>query len=284
VAGHADLLVEVRGPDGALARDAHVRLGGDDHPAPEGWALLPGLGIGPVKLAIEAPGFTGATEDLVLVEGAQERRLRLAWEPRPVDVSVVDASGAPVDAEVRLAGPGDVRPGATGADGKVSARVLPGDWNVLVSAPALGARSVAALVSPGTSPVEVNVTLEAVHVEVTTGAVNLDQQIHFGFDDAAIAADSFPVLEEVAAALVLHPEITRVEIEGHTDDRGVPAYNLDLSQRRADAVRAWLVEHGVAPERLVAKGYGATRPVAPNDTDAGRARNRRVQITVVARE
>jgi len=91
-------------------------------------------------------------------------------------------------------------------------------------------------------------------------------------------------LEQLAAALQLHPEITRVEIQGHTDDKGDPVYNLDLSQRRADAVRGALVAAGVAPERLVARGYGATSPIEPNTTEAGRRANRRVHLLTLAKE
>ncbi|MEF8833276.1 MAG: OmpA family protein [Halofilum sp. (in: g-proteobacteria)] len=73
----------------------------------------------------------------------------------------------------------------------------------------------------------------------------------------------------------------RVEIAGHTDGQGSAAYNRDLSLRRARSVRDYFVEHGIAAERLEVAGYGESRPVADNDTAAGRERNRRVQVGVV---
>jgi OOP family OmpA-OmpF porin len=72
-----------------------------------------------------------------------------------------------------------------------------------------------------------------------------------------------------------------VEVDGHTDSRGSDAHNLDLSQRRAAAVRQYLVGHGIAPERLEAQGFGESKPVADNDTAHGMALNRRVELNVL---
>jgi outer membrane protein OmpA-like peptidoglycan-associated protein len=199
-------------------------------------------------------------------------------------VTVQNAAGAPVDAEVRLIGDDELRLGSTGADGEAHAAAYPGDWQVVVSAAAFGARSVAAPISPGDGQVSFRVTLAAPLVSVTNGEFHLDGSFHFAFDSATIEADSRSLLEELAAALQLHPEITRVEIQGHTDDKGDPVYNLDLSQRRADAVRGALVAAGVAPGRLVARGYGATSPIEPNTTEAGRRANRRVHLLTLAKE
>lgn len=94
---------------------------------------------------------------------------------------------------------------------------------------------------------------------------------------SALKPDSYTILDIVAASLVANPDI-KIEIGGHTDATGSPATNTRLSQARADAVRAYLATKGVAPERMVAKGYGPTQPVAPNTTPAGRAQNRRVEL------
>ena len=94
---------------------------------------------------------------------------------------------------------------------------------------------------------------------------------------SALKPDSYTILDIVAASLVANPDI-KIEIGGHTDATGASATNLRLSQARADAVRAYLASKGVAPERMVAKGYGASQPVAPNTTATGRAQNRRVEL------
>ena len=84
----------------------------------------------------------------------------------------------------------------------------------------------------------------------------------------------------MAKILSEHAEIARVEIQGHTDDQGSADHNLDLSNRRAEAVRTWLVRAGIAPHRLAARGYGKNQPIATNATAAGRALNRRVQFVI----
>jgi outer membrane protein OmpA-like peptidoglycan-associated protein len=94
---------------------------------------------------------------------------------------------------------------------------------------------------------------------------------------SALKPDSYTILDVVAASLVANPDI-KIEIGGHTDKTGASATNLRLSQARAAAVRAYLASKGVAPERMVAKGYGPSQPVAPNTTAAGRAQNRRVEL------
>src|SRR2546422_918637 len=94
---------------------------------------------------------------------------------------------------------------------------------------------------------------------------------------SALKPDSYTILDIVAASLVANPAI-KIEIAGHTDNTGSAATNTRLSHARADAVRAYLASKGVAPERMVAKGYGPSQPVALNTTPAGRAQNRRVEL------
>lgn len=102
------------------------------------------------------------------------------------------------------------------------------------------------------------------------------------FDTAADAprADSEGTLAELLDALKTQKDV-RVAIEGHTDAVADDAYNLDLSNRRARSVVAWLTKKGIAPARLEAKGYGRTRPVADNATAEGRALNRRVEASII---
>ncbi|MGH7530680.1 MAG: OmpA family protein [Gemmatimonadales bacterium] len=94
---------------------------------------------------------------------------------------------------------------------------------------------------------------------------------------SALQPNSFTVLDIVAASLLANTDI-RIEIAGHTDSTGSAATNQRLSQARADAVRTYLATKGVAPDRMVARGYGPSQPVAPNNTAAGRAQNRRVEL------
>ncbi len=99
----------------------------------------------------------------------------------------------------------------------------------------------------------------------------------FDFDKSTLKPESDPVLTQVSAILAADHAL-RLEVQGHTDNVGSDAYNQPLSEARARSVVAWLTQHGVTPDRLSARGYGKTRPVASNATDAGRAQNRRVEI------
>lgn len=120
-------------------------------------------------------------------------------------------------------------------------------------------------------------------VVIKTGEIGLRRQISFATGSDEILPNSEPILLEVADALLRNPDLELIEIQGHTDNRGDFQVNMLLSQRRAEAVRQWLIQHGVEPARLMAKGYGSTRPLAPNITAYNRARNRRVQFKIVRR-
>jgi outer membrane protein OmpA-like peptidoglycan-associated protein len=99
----------------------------------------------------------------------------------------------------------------------------------------------------------------------------------FDFDKSTLKPESDPVLQQVGAMMAKDAAL-RLEIQGHTDGIGSDAYNQPLSEARARSVVAWLSAHGIPADRLSARGYGKTRPVAANTTDEGRARNRRVEI------
>jgi len=103
--------------------------------------------------------------------------------------------------------------------------------------------------------------------------------VHFDFDKATIRADARPVLDEAIATLKQEGGIA-VIAEGHTDSVGSDAYNMKLSQRRAKAVRDYLVAAGISARRISAEGFGESQPVASNDTADGRAQNRRVELRV----
>jgi outer membrane protein OmpA-like peptidoglycan-associated protein len=113
---------------------------------------------------------------------------------------------------------------------------------------------------------------------------NLGAQCHlaltgvlFDFNKSKLKPESDAVLEQVAAVMKKAPKL-KLEVQGHTDGVGSEAFNLPLSKARAHSVVVWLTDRGIAADRLEAHGYGKTRPIADNDTDEGRAQNRRVEI------
>jgi OmpA-OmpF porin, OOP family len=118
-------------------------------------------------------------------------------------------------------------------------------------------------------------------VEIETERLSLKDAINFDTGRDTLKQESHRVLDELANVLRSHPELQLVRVEGHTDNVGGASYNRDLSQRRAAAVVRYLVGRGIARERLAAAGYGFDRPVAPNTTNLGRAKNRRVEFTIL---
>lgn len=110
-----------------------------------------------------------------------------------------------------------------------------------------------------------------------------DDQVRFDFGKATLSPAFEDQLDQVAKAMLAHPEIKQVEVRGYTDDVGATDYNLALSERRAEAARDYLVKKGVAASRLTAKGFGEADPIAPNTTKDGRAKNRRVVFEVMSR-
>ncbi len=121
-------------------------------------------------------------------------------------------------------------------------------------------------------------------VEIESERLALKDAIHFDTDRDTIKPESFPVLDQVARLLAAHGELKRLRVEGHTDNVGPAAYNKGLSARRAAAVVRYLVGKGLAADRLVAEGFGLERPIATNETALGRARNRRVEFTILGQD
>ncbi|WP_080682373.1 OmpA family protein [Sorangium cellulosum] len=119
-------------------------------------------------------------------------------------------------------------------------------------------------------------------VQVGDDDIKILQRVEFALNNDKIqGAQSFAVLDAVVSALSLHPEIFKVEVAGHTDDAGPADMNRSLSQRRAEAVVAYLTSKGVDRARLVARGYGPDKPIDDNKTAKGRQKNRRVEFVIV---
>lgn len=106
--------------------------------------------------------------------------------------------------------------------------------------------------------------------------------ILFDFDSAVVKEESFWVLDEIADKLLSLPRV-KLEIQGHTDNIGEIEYNQTLSEKRAEAVRESLIKRGVETNRLRSRGFGESKPLAPNDTEEGRAKNRRTQFVIIAK-
>lgn len=140
----------------------------------------------------------------------------------------------------------------------------------------------------GTFYYQTIVTIKEMQQEVTADASSLSDEIkksghvavygiHFDTGKAVILPDSGQILGEIVKLLQQNPDL-KLRVEGHTDNQGNAAANQTLSEKRAQAVVAWLTAHGIPAARLTAKGFGPIQPVADNSTEDGRAKNRRVEL------
>ena len=118
------------------------------------------------------------------------------------------------------------------------------------------------------------------YVRVENGRIFIFGKVQFATGSAQIDRRSEPLLAQISDALKENPWVGQVRIEGHTDNVGDKNFNLKLSQERANSVREALISRGVAPNRLTTRGYGESKPIAPNKAPAGRARNRRVEFII----
>jgi outer membrane protein OmpA-like peptidoglycan-associated protein len=245
---------------------------------------------GDVPMEIRHPDYSDGS-CLGVVPGAGgdvEVRCELIALPRvgAVNGRVVGADGAAVSAEVQIAGPTG-RTISTDASGAFSVADLPpGAYTALVQAENyLVKMQPFTVAARETVEVEINLAPKPRRslVQVRRRVIQIRRQINFATDSAEILPTSFDLMEQIADVMIRNPDIALVEIQGHTDNRGRPQHNQELSQQRADSVRQWLVEHGVQGSRLEAMGYGMSQPLVPNITPANRARNRRVQFIIKER-
>lgn len=121
---------------------------------------------------------------------------------------------------------------------------------------------------------------DANQIRVMGDKIVLDDRVYFMMNSHEIRSMSFALLERLAKLIKEHPEYVHIEIQGHTDERGPAEYNQKLSQDRADAVMEFLVKNGVKADRLTAKGFGQTKPLVAERTDAAYEMNRRVEIEI----
>jgi len=131
----------------------------------------------------------------------------------------------------------------------------------------------AAPIAPAEAPAE-----EAAAPTVTEAAI-VNEKIYFGFDSAALSDQAPPILTQMADYLRTNPDL-RVTVQGHCDERGTEAYNLDLGARRAQAVKMFLIDQGIQTDRLATMSYGEAQPEAMGHSEASWAQNRRAEFVV----
>jgi outer membrane protein OmpA-like peptidoglycan-associated protein len=204
----------------------------------------------------------------------------------PMVVHVFGAGAPLAGASVKATGPSPLT-GVTDANGELRLTGEPGSYTVIVTKDGYFDKERLVMLMEGQEAMdlkfELTETPKVSAVEVNKERINIKKRVQFKNNSTEIQAVSFKLLDEVANVIRKHPEIKKVEIQGHTDNVGKNAENLSLSSGRAEAVMKYLVGEGIAADRLSAKGYGSAKPLAPNITSEGRAQNRRVEFHILER-
>jgi OOP family OmpA-OmpF porin len=137
----------------------------------------------------------------------------------------------------------------------------------------------------GTAPEAAPTPEPQKRVELRDNKIIINEKIQFEFDSAKILPVSHDLLNEVAKVIKENPQIKKIEVEGHASAEGADEYNLKLSDKRARSVLEYLTKNaGIAKDMLTSRGYGETRPIADNESDEGREKNRRVEFTITEQE
>ncbi len=234
---------------------------------------------GKYEFSASADGFGDQSVSRSVPAGEPtEVRIELGVVPGSLVVTAVDEEGNAIpDATWTNK---KLSPGASKIGEAVDAN--PGDYTVTVTAPGFRQNSMQGTVK-AEELTELQVVLVPAKVEIQAERIDIQDSVYFEVNKDIIKSESYELLDEVAETLVAHPELTLIRIEGHTDNRGAADFNKDLSQRRAEAVRTYLISKGVEAERLEAVGYGEEKPLKKGNNEAAWSQNRRVDFFVAER-
>jgi len=155
-----------------------------------------------------------------------------------------------------------------------------GDWQVIAAATDLGPLRKSLKIDATNTEHTVDMKLMPTRIQAR-GKTVIPEKISFDHDSARLTKAASPILDEISNFVISRPGLVLIEVQGHTDASGKIAYNQDLSRRRAYAVLAALVERGVAPERLSARGFGTQRPLVVGQGEKVYATNRRVEFEIM---
>lgn len=192
-------------------------------------------------------------------------------------------SGLPLAAEIRTQSHTDSIISSVESDpetGQYMAGIPPGK-SFRIGATAGGYLPYSGSVTAPESNLDQLIRLDIEMERLDPGASVVLNNIFFEWDSYSLLPESSPDLEEIFRLIAGHPAM-RFEIGGHTDSSGGLEYNLELSRKRAESVRNYLINRGIQPDRIVSKGYGPTQPLGDNSTETGRAKNRRTELRVLA--
>ena len=272
--------VTILGPDGPRMLDPEKATVNN---------VMPGV---EVTAKVVAQGCLGGSTTFVVQEGKNDLVVPLARslegvitfqvttleEKQPIPGAVVQ-----IKSEFDACAPATGDELALGDEGTGRIQTGAGDHVVIIDIPEYALYRQKVNLEAGETE-EVVVSLKKSKTRVTAQRIEIYEKVHFETGKAIIKPDSYALLDEVAEAINTHKQIKLVEVAGHTDDQGSLESNQTLSQNRAQAVLDYMVNKGVDPARLQAKGYGETRTIDTNETVEGRAKNRRVEFNILEQD
>jgi outer membrane protein OmpA-like peptidoglycan-associated protein len=254
----------------------------------DGRFIVDRLDPGTIHFEVEHPDYVrGQCEVEIPQKGgdvAVECHLSARERVGAISGQINDEDGEPVQTDkIEMRGPRNEMLASDERGTFAAVDVPPGTYRVKVEAEDYLMQLVEVTVEPhATVMPQIILVKKPKHsvVELRKQEIVITEQIQFKSNSAEILPESEDVMRQVADVLLRHPQITRIEVQGHTDNTGTHDRNMTLSQDRAESVRKWLIDAGVQPERLEAKGYGPDNPIRANDTPVNRAKNRRVQFII----
>jgi outer membrane protein OmpA-like peptidoglycan-associated protein len=249
------------------------------------------MSSGPLTVFVKAEGYEEASFTVEIPETGQvalDCPLKSQQKRGDLSLQIIGtADQQPIpDVTLTIIGPENLTP-TTDASGVFDAQLLEGTYRVRAGKEGYLHKEREVTVTHG-KKLTVNIQLclkpKTTLIERRKEVIHIKKQVHFANNSDEIKSDSFGLLDEIADLLIRSPEIKKIEIQGHTDNRGKQSYNLELSDRRALSIKQYLISSGVEPHRMDTKGYGPDKPIAPNVTSQGRARNRRVEFHILEQD
>lgn len=275
---------------GGIVHDAVVEYAGMAGPRilvdDKGCFRSPPVDVGVLTIRVTHPDHK-PTEASVEVRADETARVDVSMAASPrvghFKGTVTNEDDEAVDARIEVSVDGKVLSGAQSPGGAFDVPLAPGRYQAVVKAPGYLQQGLAFTVEPlGKTIAGFVLKKEPTKrlTKVTSEKIEISTKIPFEFGKARLLKAAEFVLDDVVDVLLQHPELGVIRVEGHTDNTGEEAANMSLSDQRAAAVVEYLVAKGVPAARLDARGYGFSKPIAPNDTEEGRAKNRRVEFVI----
>lgn len=252
----------------------------------DGCFSLPNVAAGTYQVEVRHPDYEPGQAVVRASNPASSATVALVAVPRKGTFKgfITNSKDQNVDATIEIAGDVGEPATVTAKDGTFALELDPGSYQAVVKAEGYLQQGAKVVVEKNGRTIR-NFVLKRIPKkrisEIKKGKIEIKTRIPFAYSKARLLRAAEFILDDVVDVILSNPQLKRIRIEGHTDNTGDAEYNQQLSEDRAAAVRDYLIDKGVPADRLVAKGYGSNKPIARNDRESGRAKNRRVDFVIV---